>query len=192
MRGAPHDAAQMHGAGQLGIERIGDVVLPHFARAPARDVKPAVVEREIDIRDQGRHRFEALQQGRQLLRFGRLGGNLYDLSHVPVALVAGPQPDRAGEVLERDHDAGEAVALPGVVGGSELERQLLLFAEIEHLLMTPPAQVPDVKAAAVLAAEQQVGLVPRDTQQVGADRVDCDDQSERESELTYERHFTFP
>src|SRR5271154_3681915 len=42
MRGATHDAAQMHGAGFLGMKRVGNVILQEFAGAPARNVKETV------------------------------------------------------------------------------------------------------------------------------------------------------
>src|SRR5262249_47611440 len=43
MDGARNDAADAHFPGQLGIERIGDVILLEVAGAPARHVKEAVV-----------------------------------------------------------------------------------------------------------------------------------------------------
>src|SRR6185295_6054345 len=49
MRRAPYDASQMHGSGQLWIERIGNIVLPNLARAPARNIKKTIIEREVDI-----------------------------------------------------------------------------------------------------------------------------------------------
>src|SRR5680860_914874 len=61
MRCAAYDTAEMHRTGELRIERIGYVVLPQFAGAPARDVQPAIVQREIDVSDQRWHRLEALQ-----------------------------------------------------------------------------------------------------------------------------------
>src|SRR6202041_1279179 len=61
MRGAAHDAAQMHGAGFLGMEGIGNVILQEFAGAPARNVEEAIVERKIDIGDKRGHSFESLE-----------------------------------------------------------------------------------------------------------------------------------
>src|SRR5271154_2693937 len=57
---APHDATYMHGPGFFGMERIGNIVLKKFSRAPARDVKKAVVERKINVCDERRHGLEAL------------------------------------------------------------------------------------------------------------------------------------
>ena len=76
MRRLPHDSAQVHGAGKFGMERIGDVVLLEFSGAPARDVQKLIVEREIDVGDQRRHRFESFEQRRKFFGIGRLGGNL--------------------------------------------------------------------------------------------------------------------
>jgi hypothetical protein len=49
--------------------------LAHFTCAPAGHIEEAVVERKIDIRHQGRHGFEALQQRRQPVFRGRLRRN---------------------------------------------------------------------------------------------------------------------
>src|SRR6516165_7139 len=43
--GASHDATQMHGARELGMEGIRNVVLAHLTRTPARHIKESVVER---------------------------------------------------------------------------------------------------------------------------------------------------
>ena len=61
MRGPPDDAADVNRAGQLRMERIGDVVLPHLPGAPAGDVEEPVVERELDVGDERRHRLEVLE-----------------------------------------------------------------------------------------------------------------------------------
>src|ERR671933_245466 len=48
-----------------------------------------------------------------------------------------PQPDRGGEVLQRDHRVDEAVGLVGVVGRPQLEGDLLLRAQVQGLDMAP-------------------------------------------------------
>src|SRR5262245_64062190 len=45
---AREDAANPDRAGELGLERIADGVLAQIARPPARDIKEAVVHRQID------------------------------------------------------------------------------------------------------------------------------------------------
>src|SRR5579863_3292043 len=70
MRRVAHDAAEVNRGGLLGVERIGNVVLKEFAGAPAGDVEKTVVERKVDVGDQGRHGFEPLQHGRKLFRIG--------------------------------------------------------------------------------------------------------------------------
>ena len=93
VRRAAHDASQMHRTGEPGVERIGNIVASHLSRAPAGDVEKAVVEREIDVADQRRYRFEALQQRRQLLGFCWLRRDLDYFLDVPTPLVSKPQPD---------------------------------------------------------------------------------------------------
>src|SRR5918998_3105478 len=117
MRRFANDAPQMHGARVPGVERVGDVVLAQLAGAPARDVEELVVEREVYVSGQGRHRPEPPEDGRQLVRVRGLGRDVYDLAGGPLAvLLAVPQPDRGREVLQADDDAGEAVGFGGVVG----------------------------------------------------------------------------
>src|SRR5580698_8898758 len=70
MRGAAHDSAQIHGAGFLGMKRIGDVILQKFACAPTRNVEEAIVERKIDIGDKRGHSLESLEQRRQEIGVG--------------------------------------------------------------------------------------------------------------------------
>ena len=143
-----------------GVEGIGDVVLAKLARAPAGDVEIAVVQRQVDVRHQRRHRLEPLEQGRQIGRIGRLRGDRDHLLRLPL-LVRGvqvPDPDRRRQVLQRDHHAGEPVGLARITGGPELEHHLVLRAELDGLEVPPPAQVPDVQRVAVLAAQEQLGV----------------------------------
>jgi hypothetical protein len=81
MRCATHDPANMHRADQLGIKGIGNIVLPHFSRAPAGSVEKSIIDRQIDVRKQRWHGFEALQQRRQLARIGWFSRNLNDFFH---------------------------------------------------------------------------------------------------------------
>src|SRR5208282_1918913 len=71
MCSAPHDTTQMHGTCPLGMKRVGHVVLQKLAGSPARNIKEAIVERQIDVGDEWRHGFESLEQRRQLFGIGR-------------------------------------------------------------------------------------------------------------------------
>src|SRR5947209_18922847 len=75
MRRARDDSADPHFARELWLERIAYVVLLQIAGAPARDIAEAIVHGQIDISDERRHGFESLQERRQKLRLGRLGGD---------------------------------------------------------------------------------------------------------------------
>src|SRR3712207_8576264 len=55
-----------HRAREARVERIAHVVAPQLARAPARDVEEAVVQREVDVADQRRHRAEGGEHRRQV------------------------------------------------------------------------------------------------------------------------------
>src|SRR5690348_4731034 len=58
---ARDDSADAYFAGQLWIERVRYVVLLQIAGAPASHVEQAIVHRQIDIRDERRNSFEALE-----------------------------------------------------------------------------------------------------------------------------------
>jgi hypothetical protein len=112
MRRAPHDAADADRAGQPRRERIADVVLPQLAGPPARHVEEAIVERQVDVGDQWRHRVESLEQRRQPLGRRRFGRNLDHLLHRPAVRIRPvPRPDRRRQVLQRGDDADESVRL---------------------------------------------------------------------------------
>ena len=82
-------------------------------------------------------------------------------SVAPLAFVlAVPEEDRGGEVGQADDGVDEAVGLGRVVRRAQLERDLMLLAQVERLHVAPLAQVPEVQAVAVLAVEQQLGLHP--------------------------------
>src|SRR5205085_5418349 len=55
VRGLADDSAQVHRSGFSRVERIGDIVLQELAGAPAGNIQEAVVEREIDVRDEWRN-----------------------------------------------------------------------------------------------------------------------------------------
>src|SRR5215207_10426090 len=97
-------APQVHGAGVLGVERVGDIVLTHLPSAPARDVEELVVEREVDVGDQGCHRPEVLEQRRQLLCICGLCRDVDHLLYSPSAVLAVPEPDRGRKVLKAYDD----------------------------------------------------------------------------------------
>ena len=61
------DAPDFHVASQYRLERIGNIVLMQFTRAPAGNVLKPIAQREVDIGDHGRYGFERLQHRRQSL-----------------------------------------------------------------------------------------------------------------------------
>src|SRR5262249_29658924 len=56
-----------------------------------------------------------------------------------------------------DDTIHEPVGLRGVVGGPQLEHELILLAEVDLLQMLAPGQIPEMQPATVLAAEQNLG-----------------------------------
>src|SRR6266566_7702369 len=70
------DPSDPHRTGLFRIERVGHIILEHFACAPACDIEKPVIERQVDICNQRRNSFEILEQWRQ---FRRLGGFRWDL-----------------------------------------------------------------------------------------------------------------
>lgn len=83
----PHNASNPHRTRLLGMEGIRDIVLLQFARAPAGDVKKAIVEGEIDVGNQRGNRLETLKERRKKLRIGRFGGNLDNLLNLILRFV---------------------------------------------------------------------------------------------------------
>src|SRR5436190_16547150 len=63
--GLANDSAQVHRSGFTRVEWVGNIELQKLAGPEAGNVQEAVVEGEIDVRNQRRDRFEALQQRRQ-------------------------------------------------------------------------------------------------------------------------------
>src|SRR5204862_6228502 len=56
------------------------------------------------------------------------------------SVVAMPEPDRRGQILQRNHDTNKTVRLGRVMGGTHLKDHLLFFAQIERLNMAASAQ----------------------------------------------------
>ena len=137
----------------FGAHRVRDVVLVEVAGPPAGDVEVLVVDREVDVGDQRRHRLEALEQRRQLIGLGGLGRDRDDLLDRPLVAVAIPGPDRGREVLERQHAVDEAIGLGRVVRRAQLEHQLVLVAEVDLLQVLALRHVPEMQPAAVLGAQ---------------------------------------
>src|ERR671910_1602236 len=125
MRRLADDAAQVDGSRMPGVERVGDVVLAQLPGAPAGHVEELVVEGEVDVANQRRHRTEVLQSGRQLVRVGRLCRDVDHLLDAPPAVFAMPEPYRRGQILEIDDHTGKAVGLAGIVSRSELQHYLI-------------------------------------------------------------------
>ena len=55
-----NDSTEVYRSRFSRMERIGDIELQKLAGAKAGDVQEAVVQREVDVRDQRRNRFEPL------------------------------------------------------------------------------------------------------------------------------------
>src|SRR5436190_2020904 len=70
MSGARDNASDPDLSSQPGVEGIRYVILLEIAGAPAGNIEETIIHREIDIRDERRHRLERLESRRQLI----LGG----------------------------------------------------------------------------------------------------------------------
>src|SRR5487761_1176537 len=101
----------MDAACLLRLEGIGDVELKEFAGAPRGDIELLVIERKVDVGDEGRHRLEAFEEGRQLVLGSRLCRNLDHLLDLVRGAVEVPYPDRCAEVLQAGDDADKAIGL---------------------------------------------------------------------------------
>ena len=142
----------------MGVEDVGHVVLLEFPGAPARHVQPAVVDRQVDVGDQRRHRPERLQGRRQQLGVGGLGGDGDDLADRPAVAVAVPQPHRPRQVLDADDHPDEAPGLGRVVGGAHLKHHLVGVAQVDPLGEGALRHRPEVEVVAESAAEQVLGV----------------------------------
>ncbi len=154
VRRTARDAADAHRPREHRVVRVRHVILAHLAGAPARHVQEAIVERQVDVGHERRHRAESLQQRRQLVGRGRFGRDRRGFLRMELAAFAPPGPDRAFEIGRIDHDADESVFAHRVVRGPHLERHLVLRAEIDRLHVAPRAQVPEMQPVPVLVREQ--------------------------------------
>src|SRR5579883_2134565 len=155
VRGPRHDAAETQGAGEPRLVWVGNVVLLEIARAPTGDVKKLVVDREVDVGDQRRAGLEVFERRRQAIRVRRFGGNLDNLLDRPFAAVAVPDPDGGRQVLQADDAVDETIGLGRVMGGPQLEDELVLLAEVDLLKMAALVEIPEMQLAPVFAAEQK-------------------------------------
>src|SRR5580700_9057599 len=130
---APDDSPEMERTREFWMERIRYVVLPEFARSPARYVEETIVQGKIDVRDQRRHGFESFEQGWKILGVCRLGGNFDHFPDGPVPVVAVPHPNRSGQILQRNDHPNKSVSLRRIVSRTKLQYHLLLGAQIQGL-----------------------------------------------------------
>ena len=156
VRGAGGDAAEAHLPGQPWVERVAHVVPQEPAGTPRGHVQGPVVDGQVDVGDQWRYRAERLQHRRQRGSVGRLRRYVDHLRDRPPVAVAVPEPDRGGQVLDADHDAHEPVRLRRVVRRAQLQRHLVLVAQVDGLQVPAPAQVPEMQCVPVLPAQQQL------------------------------------
>src|SRR5258708_15579966 len=137
--------------------RIGNIILPRLARAPAGGVESLVVHGTVQVGQQRRNSAEPLQNRRQQLRSRWLGRDLDNFLRVPLIAVLEPKPDGARQILQRNHHARESVRLRRIVRRAELQNHLVLRAEVNRLQAAPLAQVEEVQAVSVLARQQLFG-----------------------------------
>jgi hypothetical protein len=157
----PGRVEQAHRRGLAWPPRIGHVEPLELAGAPAGDVQVAIVDRQRDVGDERRHGAERLQDRRQLVGLGRLGGDRDDLLDAHPAVVApAPQPHRRRQVGRRGDDADKPVGLRRVVRRAQLEHHLVFRAEVDLLHVPAALEIPDVQPVAVLVTEQQLAHEP--------------------------------
>ena len=58
-----HDPTDVNRTDKLRIERIRDIILAHLARTPAGRIKEAIIDGEVDVRQQGRDGLETFRSG---------------------------------------------------------------------------------------------------------------------------------
>ena len=128
---------------------------------PKHESQESIVEREVDVGDERRHRGETFQQRRQVVSGGGLGGNFDHFPDPPVAALARafavPYPISDEErSFETGDYADEAVGLGRIVGRSQLQNHLLLGSELQCLKVASIVEIPDVQRVAVPAGEEQL------------------------------------
>src|ERR1700734_2250368 len=99
----------MNASYKLWMKWVGHVVLLKLARSPARDVQESIVERQVDVCHQWRHRAETFKQRRKFLCICRLRRNLDHFSNLPFVVLAIPKPNRSRQILERNDNTNESV-----------------------------------------------------------------------------------
>ena len=76
------------------VERIADVVLTHLAGSPARHVQIFIVEREVDVSDQWRHRRERFEHSGSCSGSAGSAGISITFFIVPLAVARDTKPNR--------------------------------------------------------------------------------------------------
>ena len=97
-------------------------------------------------------RFSAFSgRGSMVMVFFRLEG---------AVVLLPPGEDRALQVGGIDDDPAEAVILGRVVRGADLQRHLVVFAQVDGLYVLALAQVPEMDRMAVLVGQKVLGHQP--------------------------------
>ena len=153
------DPAQAHRADLPGVCRVGDVVLLELTGAPAGHVEEAVVDRQVDVGDQRRHRPERRERGRQTGGSAGSAGIVMTLSTSHAAFV----PSRCHRHTEADRSAVEITTPtnPQVASGScdgRISRTIWCSAPRSTLCWcTPAARSQKCRACPYFRSEQQFG-----------------------------------
>ena len=150
--------ADLGRGGEPGFERVGDVVLPELSRPPARHVELLVVQRQVDVSDQRRHRLNPCSSGGQVgpdpparpesrsplhlpLALTSLVA-LFPFRHrsvaglpAPVSVLAKPHPHRRRQSPPAESPPHEPIGLARIAGGAQLQRHLVLVAQGDLLLV---------------------------------------------------------
>ena len=132
------------------MERVGYVKLQQLARTPARHVQELVVQRKVNIGDQGRHCAQRLQRRRQRRCVGGFCRNRNHLGGCPFLAVPVPQENRTRQVFGAYDNAAKTVVSGRVVRRPQFQRHLMLRAQINNLLVRSTPHVPEVDAVAVI------------------------------------------
>src|SRR5579883_490294 len=148
------DTPEADRSGELGLSWIANVILTHFTGAPTRDVKETVIQRQINVTHQGRHGTKPLQKRGQLLLGCRLGWDRCCLLDVEFRALSPPSPDRGLEVGRIDDNADESIFPYGIMSRANLERHLMVGAEIDSLHMASSPQIPEMDAVTIFVGKQ--------------------------------------
>jgi hypothetical protein len=154
--GLARDPADMHRTRQLGVHRVGDVILAHLAGAPAGDIQEPVIETEVDVGDQRRHGPKALQQRRQVVlgRWYRIGMVMVFLaSKVPSSLRHQVQIAPCRLVVSTTTPQ-KPYSFTGSWAGPDFQRHLVVLAKIDGLYAFAGTQIPKMDHMTVFVAQQ--------------------------------------